>query len=319
MAVYTDLSDEDLAVLLARYDLGAPLAFKGIAEGVTNSNFLLETEKGRFILTIYEKRFERAELPFFMDVMELLSEHAFPAPRPIHARDGATINEVRGKPCAIVSFLNGISPRKPSVAQCRTAGEALAWMHTALSGFTGHRANGLGPSAWPTLVRPHLDVAHGLRAGLGDSAAADLDTLARVWPSDLPRGVIHADLFPDNVLLMGDTLGGVIDFYFACVDFLAYDVAVALNAWCFEPRGMFNLTKGAALLAGYESVRPLTPEEREALPILARGAAMRFFGTRLHDWTERHDGALVQRKDPLEYADKLDFHRRARNAQDYGA
>jgi homoserine kinase type II len=319
MAVYTDLSDDELEALLSRYDLGAPQAFKGIAEGVTNSNFLLDTEKGRFILTIYEKRFERAELPFFMGVMERLADRAFPAPRPVHAKNGETICEARGKPCAIVSFLNGISPRRPSVAQCRVAGETLAWMHEALKGFAGVRANALGPAAWPGLVLPHLEIANALRPGLGESAAADLETLARIWPKALPRGVIHADLFPDNVLLMGDALGGVIDFYFACTDFLAYDVAVTLNAWCFEPRGAFNLTKGKALIAGYETVRTLTAPEREALPILARGAAMRFFATRLHDWTEQHDGALVLRKDPLEYADKLDFHRRAQGPGDYGA
>jgi homoserine kinase type II len=319
MAVYTDLTDEELAGLVAQYDLGVPQAFKGIAEGVTNSNFLLETDQARFILTIYERRFVPAELPFFMDVMERLADRAFPAPRPIHTRSGATIASVRGKPCAIVSFLNGISPRKPTVAQCRVAGEALGWMHKALEGFTGTRANGLGPQAWAGLVTPHLDVAEGLRPGLAASAAADLADLAGQWPRDLPRGVIHADLFPDNILLMGDALGGVIDFYFACVDFLAYDLAVCLNAWCFEPRGAFNHTKGRAMIAGYESVRALNEAERAALPLLARGAAMRFFSTRLHDWTENLDNALVQRKDPLDYADRLDFHRKAKGAEDYGA
>lgn len=319
MAVYTDLTDEDLAGLLAQYDLGTPQAFKGIAEGVTNSNFLLETDRARFILTIYERRFVPAELPFFMDVMERLADRAFPAPRPIHAKNGAMITSVRGKPCAVVSFLNGISPRKPSAAQCRVAGEALGWMHKALEGFSGGRANGLGPHAWAGLVTPHLDVAESLRAGLAASAASDLAELAGAWPSDLPRGVVHADLFPDNMLLMGNALGGVIDFYFACVDFLAYDLAVCLNAWCFEPRGAFNLTKGQAMIAGYESVRALSTAERDALPILARGAAMRFFATRLHDWTEDNDGALVKPHDPLEYADKLDFHRRVKSAADYGA
>jgi homoserine kinase type II len=319
MAVYTDLNDEDLAGLVAQYDLGTPQAFKGIAEGVTNTNFLLETDRARFILTIYERRFERSELPFFMDVMERLADRAFPAPRPIHARNGDTITEVRGKPCAIVSFLNGISPRKPTAAQCRVAGASLAWMHKAMEGFEGHRANGLSPSAWAGLVTPHLDVAEGMRPGLAASAAADLADLAGAWPSGLPRGVIHADLFPDNILLMGEALGGFIDFYFACVDFLAYDLAVCLNAWCFEPRGAFNITKGQAMIAGYESVRALTDAEREALPLLARGAAMRFFATRLHDWTEDNGDALVRPKDPLEYADKLDFHRKARSARDYGA
>jgi homoserine kinase type II len=319
LAVYTDLTDEDLAGLLAGYDIGRPLSFKGIAEGVENSNFLLETERGRFILTVYEKRVARADLPFFIGVMEHLADHAFPAPRPMHNRRGEALSEVRGKPCAIVTFLNGLSPRRTSPGQCRVAGQTLAWMHAALEGFHGKRANALGLAAWRELVTPQLNVAETLRPSLAASAAEDLTALDEAWPRDLPTAVIHADLFPDNMLFMGEALGGVIDFYFACEDFQAYDLAVCLNAWCFEPRGQFNLTKGQAMIAGYESVRVLSDAERAALPILARGAAMRFFATRLHDWTETPAGALVKPKDPLEYADRLDFHRRAQGPGDYGA
>ncbi|MES1202639.1 MAG: homoserine kinase [Pseudomonadota bacterium] len=318
MAVYTDLTDEELSALLALYDLGRPLSFKGIAEGVENSNFLLETETGRFILTIYEKRVARADLPFFMGLMEHLADRGFPAPRPMHTREGAALSETRGKACAIVTFLNGLSPKKPSVAQCRAAGEALARMHKALEDFSGARGNALGHDAWAPLIAPRLALAEELRPGLRDAVSADLRVVS-AWPRSLPLGVIHADLFPDNMLFMGDRIGGAIDFYFACTDFLAYDLAVCLNSWCFEPRGAFNLTKGKAMIAGYAKVRALTAEERDALPRLARGAALRFFATRLHDWTETPAGALVKPKDPLEYADKLEFHRRAKSAADYGA
>ncbi|MBI1250730.1 MAG: homoserine kinase [Alphaproteobacteria bacterium] len=319
MAVYTDLSDEELTTLLADYDLGAALSFKGIAEGVENSNFLLETEKGRFILTVYEKRVARADLPFFMDVTETLANKGFPAPRPMRRKDGALLSEVRGKACALIAFLRGVSPKKPNVAQCRAIGETLAQMHVALEGFSGARDNSLGPSAWAPLIEPRYALAETLRAGLAADVEADLHDVARAWPNGLPRGVIHADLFPDNSLFLGDAISGAIDFYFACTDLLAYDLAVCLNAWCFEPRGAYNITKGQHLIAGYQSLRPLSAEERDALPILSRGAALRFFATRLADWAETPPGALVRPKDPLEYADKLAFHRTATGAADYGA
>ncbi|MDZ4778233.1 MAG: homoserine kinase [Alphaproteobacteria bacterium] len=318
MAVYTDLSDEELADLLAGYDLGRALAFKGIAEGVENSNFLLETEAGRFILTIFEKRVARSDLPFFMNIMETLAARGVPAPRPMRNRDGDLFSEVRGKACTIITFLTGVSPKRPNAAQCRAIGVRLAQMHEALRDFAEVRANALSVDAWAPLVRPRAALANSLRAGLAADVEADLAALEAAWPQGLPRGVIHADLFPDNTLFLGDETKGLIDFYFACTDALAYDLTVCLNAWCFEPRGAFNLTKGQALIAGYESVRVLSEAERNALPILARGAAMRFFATRLADWAETPAGALVRPKDPLEYADKLGFHRSAKNAADYG-
>lgn len=318
MAVYTDLSDEDLAALLADYDLGRALAFKGIAEGVENSNFLLETEAARFILTIFEKRTKREDLPFFMDVMETLAAKGVPAPRPMRTKAGALLAEARGKACAIITYLTGVSPKKPNVAQCRAVGVKLAQMHQALADFKGRRANALSVSAWRPLIAPRLALADQLRPHLAADIEADLAALGSVWPQGLPQGVIHADLFPDNTLFLGDEAKGLIDFYFACTDALAYDLAVCLNAWCFEPRGAFNLTKGQAMIAGYESVRRLSAEERAALPVLARGAAMRFFATRLADWAETPAGALVRPKDPLEYADKLAFHRGAKGVADYG-
>ena len=319
MAVYTDLSDEDLAALLTAWDLGAARSFKGIAEGVENSNFLLETDKGRYFLTVFEKRVAKDDLPFFMGVMETLAQAGFPAPRPIRTKAGELLGEVRGKACAIVTYLSGLSPRKPSVAQCRALGATLAEMHAALKGFAMTRANALSVEGWRPLIRPRLARADALRPGLGAEVEADLNALEASWPQDLPRGVIHADLFPDNAFLLDDRVLGVFDFYFACTDALAYDLAVCLNAWCFEPDRSFNLTKGRAMIAGYESVRALTPEERAALPTLARGAALRFFATRLTDWAETPSGALVRPKYPLEYADKLAFHRRATGVGDYGA
>ena len=311
MAVYTDLTDDELAALLAAFDLGAPLAFKGIAEGVENSNFLLETEAGRFILTVYEKRVREEDLPFFLGLMGWLAERGYPSATPMADRQGRLIQRVRGKPCAIVSFLPGLSVRRPSVAHCRVAGEGLARLHLAAKGYGGIRANDLGQAAWAPMFAPLAKDADALKPGLSAVIAADLASLATAWPKDLPAGVIHADYFPDNVFFRDGRFAGAIDFYFACEDALAYDVAIALNAWCFEPDGSFNVTAARAMVAGYEAHRPLSPAEREALPVLAHGAAMRFFLTRLYDWRATPTGALVRPKDPLEYERKLAVHRSA--------
>ena len=312
MAVYTDITDEELNALLADFDLGAPLAFKGIAEGVENSNFLLETERGKFILTVYEKRVREDELPFFLGLTRWLAERGYPSATPMIDRAGEALKRVRGKPCAIFSFLPGLSVRRPSAAHCRQAGEGLARLHLASAGFGMSRANDLGQSAWTPMFAKLRDEAEALKPGLAAVIEADLEQLAKAWPEDLPGGVIHADYFPDNVFFNPEgRFAGTIDFYFACNDALAYDIAVALNAWCFEPDGSFNITSARAMLAGYEGHRPLNAAERAALPTLAHGAAMRFFLTRLHDWGATPAGALVRPKDTLEYERKLAVHRSA--------
>jgi homoserine kinase type II len=309
MAVYTDISDAELEAFLAGYDLGAPLSFKGVAEGVENSNFLLETEQGRFFLTIYERRVRREDLPFFLGFMQHLARHGFPSATPIASRTGALLGEVRGKPAAIVSFLTGISVRRPDPAHCREAGAGLAWLHEAGAGFDSRRLNDLGHQAWAKLFDGLRSAAEDLKPGLARVIETDVAQLAAAWPTGLPKGVIHADYFPDNVFFRGARFAGAIDFYFAADDALAYDIGVALNAWCFEPDGSFNVTAARAFVAGYESLRPLAAEERAALPTLAHGAALRFFLTRLHDWGATPAGALVRPKDPLEYERKLAVHR----------
>ena len=305
MAVYTDITDAELEGLLARYDLGRARAFKGIAEGIENSNFLLETDAGRFILTVYERRVRPGDLPFFLDLKRWLAGRGFPCPTPVAARDGALLGEVRAKPCAIVTFLPGLSLRDPDAAHCRAAGQGLARLHAAGQGFAPRRANDLGPSAWRPLLDAHTDLAERLRSGLEVQARADLEALERDWPRALPVGVIHADLFPDNVFFDGADFAGAIDFYFACTDLLAYDLAVMLVSWAF-PDHRLDPMRARALIAGYEAARPLSGAEHAALGLLARGAAMRFFLTRLADWEATPHGALVQRKDPLDYATRLD-------------
>jgi homoserine kinase type II len=311
MAVYTDITDEELAGLLSDYDLGQALSLKGVAEGVENSNFLLETEAGRYFLTVYERRVNAADLPFFLELLRWIAGRGFPSATPIPDRAGAILKTVRGKPCAIVSFLSGLAVRRPSVAHCREAGAGLAQLHLAAEGFPHRRANDLGQAAWGPMFAGLAAAADDLKPGLAATISSDLELLAARWPKGLPEGVIHADFFPDNVFFSQGKFAGAIDFYFACVDAFAYDVAIALNAWCFEPDGSFNITAARQLVAGYESLRPLSDLERSALPILAHGAAMRFFLTRLHDWGATPEGALVRPKDPLEYERKLAVHRAA--------
>ncbi len=318
MAVYTEVSDSDLEEFLQAYDLGALLSLKGIAEGVENSNYLLRSEAGTFILTLYERRVAEADLPFFLGLMEHLAERGINCPLPVKGRDGTALRRLAGRPAALISYLEGLWVRRPQVHHCAALGRALAEMHEAGKDFPLLRANALSLEGWPKLFALSEARADSVEPGLTTLVAGEIALLESEWPAGLPSGIIHADLFPDNVFFLKSHLSGLIDFYFACNDLLAYDIAVCLNAWCFESDNSFNVTKGQALIHAYESVRRLAAAERAALPILARGAALRFLLTRLYDWLTVPAGALVTPKDPLEYLRKLRFHQRVRNAADYG-
>lgn len=318
MAVYTDIAEDDLKWFLTEYDVGSLLSYKGIAEGVENSNFLLHTSKEPLILTLYEKRVDKADLPFFLGLMQHLAARGLSCPLPLPRRDGALLGSLSGRPAALISFLEGMWLRKPEAKHCREVGRALAQMHVAGEGFELKRPNALSIDGWRTLWEKSAARADEVEPGLQDEIRSELDFLAAAWPADLPAGVIHADLFPDNVFFLGDELSGLIDFYFACNDLLAYDVSICLNAWCFEKDGAYNVTKGTAMLEGYQSVRPLSSEEIAALPVLSRGSALRFFLTRLYDWLTTPEGAMVTKKDPLEYLRKLRFHRQIGSAAEYG-
>jgi homoserine kinase type II len=317
MAVYTEVSFEELERLLQDYDIGTPLAFKGIAEGVENSNFYLQTDRGAFILTLYEKRVSPGDLPFYLGLMEHLARRGIVCPLPVPTRAGALSATLNRRPCAIVTFLNGLSVRRPGVRHCAGAGAALARLHLAAEGFAITRANALGPQGWKTLAEACESHADEVEDGLGALIREQLAAITAAWPR-LPGGVIHADLFPDNVLFMHEEVSGVIDFYFACNDMFAYDLAITLNSWCFEMDGSYNLTKGMALLQAYRAVRPLSEAEIAALPVLMRGASLRFLLTRLFDLVNHDPMALVSPKDPREYSRKLRFHMRVKSARDYG-
>jgi homoserine kinase type II len=315
MAVYTEVGDAELEAFLKEYDIGRADSFKGIAEGVENSNYLLTTDRGPYMVTLYEKRVDPADLPFFLGLMDHLAERGINCPRPIHGRDGNALRTLAGKPAAITSFLHGMWPRRMTVQHCGPVGEALAGLHLAGRDFKLKRPNALSVAGWRPLFegsQRHIDPA------MARELSAELDFFEANWPAGLPSGVIHADLFNDNVFFLNDKLSGLIDFYFACNDFLSYDVAICLNAWCFETDNSFNATKARALLQAYDKVRKLDDNERRCLPLLARGSALRFLLTRLYDWVHTPKDALVKRKDPQEYLLKLRFHRGASSLADYG-
>lgn len=324
MAVYTEVSDDELRAFLRDYDIGEVVSFKGIAEGVENSNYLLQTVTSpdatpeNYILTLYEKRVHPEELPYFLGLMDHLAKNGFSCPTPIHGRDGAALRELSGRPAAIVSFLSGMWPRKATPQHCAEVGAAMARLHLTSADFKGHRDNNMSVTGWEKLVDATRERADEVAPGLSDVIVRELSHISANWPSELPQGVIHADMFPDNVFFLGDRLSGLIDFYFACNDALAYDIAICINAWCFEADASLNITKARALLRGYASVRPLSRAEYDALPELARGAALRFLLTRLYDWLNHDKAAFVRPKDPRQFLARLRFHQQVDGPGAYG-
>lgn len=318
MAVYTEVSDEDLIAFIAEYDLGDVVSCKGIAEGVENTNYLLQTTLGRYILTLYEKRVKESDLPFFLGLIEHLAAQEVSCPVPLHGRDGNALRQLCDRPAAMVSFLDGMWPRRIKPGHCSALGAALAQLHVAGDSYPVERPNALSVQAWRPLFDACAARADTVSPGLSNILTRELDHLESHWPEDLPTGVCHADLFPDNVFFIGGNLSGIIDFYFACTDFFAYDLAICLNAWCFERDNSFNITKARLMLSRYRTVRPFSDAEVQALPLLARGSALRFLLTRLYDWLHHPEGALVQPKDPLDYLAKLSFHQTVNGPEAYG-
>ena len=315
MAVYTNLGAESLARIIEAFDVGTLTSAKGIAEGVSNSNWLIETrrdsgELARFILTMYEDRTDLADLPFFLGLLDHLAAKGCPVPRTIHDRQDRAFSMHDGKALALIEFLPGVSVSRPTPAQARAVGEALASIHLEAADFGQQRANTMGLGSWKQLLAACSEEGlASIDGGFGARMHTELAYLEANWPDALPRSVIHADLFPDNVLMLGDEVSGLIDFYFACNDLAAFDVAITHAAWCFSDDGVrFDPALSDALLAGYESRRALTPAEREALPVLARGAAMRFIATRAYDWLNTPGDALVTPKNPMAFARRLEFY-----------
>lgn len=319
MAVYTLVTLEDIARLLASYPIGEAITLQGISEGVENSNYFLETTQGRYILTVYEKRVKKEDLPFYLGLMSHLAGKGIKCPLPVADCQGNYLQDIQGKPAAITHFLEGKSTRRIENWHLEALGEAMASMHKAGQDYAGRITNPFSLASWQSLfarVKPRADE---VKKGLSEEIEERLEWLKWHWPkAPLPSGIIHADLFPDNVFFKDHHLSGIIDYYFACHDFLMYDIVISLNAWCFEHGRDFNLTKARRLLSSYHKVRGITLPELEALPVLASGAAMRFLLTRLSDWLNPVEGAMVTPKDPREYLYKLRFHQGVASYKVYG-
>jgi homoserine kinase type II len=311
VAVYTHLGAEDLATLIAAYDVGELVSAKGIAEGVSNSNWLIETTRARYILTMYELRIDTTQLPFFLGLLDHLSARDCPVPRTIHDRDGAAYRMIGDKAVALIEFLPGVSVDRPTAGQAKAVGVALAQLHHAVADFPMKGVQTMGLAEWDRLIHQcGTERLEAISPGLAATAYEELSYLGANWPSGLPHGVVHCDLFPDNVLMLGNRVAGLIDFYFSAEDYFAYDLAVTHAAWCFGPGGHdFRPEISDALLEGYSRRRALSNEERATMPVLLRGACMRFLSSRAYDWVFTPSDALVVRKDPLDFARRLAFYR----------
>ncbi len=322
MAVYTQLETGDIAGFLAQYDVGKLESFEGIAEGVSNTNYLVRTTRNPFILTLFEARVDIADLPYFTTLMQWWHARGIVCPKPIAMQNGRILSALKERPALMVSFLEGSGVTKITTEHMLQLGKLAADMHLAGMEYPNTRPNALSVSGWESLIDKISARADDITPGLTRLLSEEFNYLSEHWPQELPRGPIHADLFPDNVFFhkafgKPPVLSGVIDFYFACNDAWAYDLAICVNAWCFDDRYRFVPERAQALMHAYTEIRPLTPEEETAFPLLLRGAALRFLCTRSYDWLNRKEGALVNLKDPLEYVAKLTFHQEASPA-DYG-
>lgn len=320
MAVYTQVSFCDLESFLSWYGITDVVVFKGISEGVENSNYFLQTPDARFILTLFEKRVDPHDLPYFLGLMGHLHQKGIVCPQPLVAKDGLVLRDLCNRKACLTTFLDGKSVQKIRPEHCEELGRMLARIHLAASDYAGYRSNALSVKGWEELLSKIAERANTVAAGLYEEISQTLYEIKKNFPTDLPKGVIHADLFPDNVFFEQDKLSGVIDFYFACNDFFAYELAICLNAWCFDTNNgwRFNQKKAECLWKGYQSIRPLTDREKQFLPVLAQGSALRFLLTRTYDWLNPRPDATVVPKDPLEYLEKLRFHKSIKCSADYG-
>jgi homoserine kinase type II len=309
MAVYTHIASEDMAALIAGYDIGTLVSAKGIAEGVENTNYMVETTTGRFILTVYEKRVNSDDLPFFLSLLDHLADKGCPVPRTIHDWEGSGLKCWNGKFLALIEFLPGVSVSHPTPELAGAVGRVLGQMHNAVADFPMDRTNAMGLTGWIELAAQCGDDLDQIQPGLKVRVAEECAYLSAHWPRDLPHSVIHADLFPDNVLALGNSVSGIIDFYFACTEIRAWDLAVTHIAWCFAADGTeYNAAVGDALVAGYREKAPISAEEIAAFNILARGACLRFLLTRAWDWLNTPAEALVKRHDPLAMLARLNHY-----------
>ena len=320
MAVYTKLSENKLKEFFLKYNLGQLISYKEIKEGIENTNYFIQTESGKFILTLYEKRVEEKDLPFFISLMRNLFDKNFPSPEPMVNKNGNYISEISGKKAAVVSFLDGQAKKILNPDDCYEVGVYTAKLHVITKNLTGKRENKLSINSWRNIYNKVKNDCSKIHPNLTSVIEKNLDEIEKYWPKNIPAGIIHADLFADNIFFRDKKVSGIIDYYFSCFDFYAFEIAICLNALCFEGKKenlSFNVTKAKKFIDGYSSVRKLELDEKNSLKILCQGAAIRFLLTRVFDYLNLIDGAIVKIKDPVEYLKRLEFHDSVSNYQDY--
>ena len=317
MAVYTKLEHQEVRQFLEQYNINNFKDYEGITEGVENTNYLIKTSEQDYILTIYEKRVDENDLPFFIKLLSYLSENKFPCPKPIANKNNEKINRIKNKNAALVTFLNGQSKNKITSEECFEIGKITAQLHEITKKFDINRKNNLSIENWDSIFEKTIKQKIDLDESIIKKTKNYLNFLKDKWPKNLPQGIIHADLFPDNIFFTNNKVSGIIDFYFACNDFFAYEIAICINSLCFDNNSTFNMTKAKNLIDGYTSIRTLSEDEKKYLPILSMGAAMRFFLTRLYDFYHTDNKADVKIKDPFEYLKKIEFHSTIKNFNEY--
>ena len=320
MAVYTKFSQINIEEILSNYNLGKLDMFKGIEEGIENTNYFLSVNGIKFILTVYEKRIKSEDLPFFSNLMSELNKANFKCPVPILNKQNETLTDYKGKKLMIVSFLEGKAKKNLSPSNCKSIGIEVAKMHNITKNFKLKRQNDLSINSWRNLFNSIKDKCTKINKNLPKLIEENLTDVEKNWPKNLPRGIIHADLFHDHVFFKGNKLSGIIDFYFSCEDFFAFEIAICFNAVCFD--GMkdnlsFNVTKAKNFINGYTSIRELNDQEKNSIKVLSQGAALRFLLTRVFDTLNKVDGAIVKVKDPMEYMKRLEFHKNSKSFEDY--
>ena len=320
MAVYTKLNEKDINNILSNYSIGKLNSFKGIEEGIENTNYYLLVERKKYILTIYEKRVNSKDLPFFSDLMAGLNHKNFKCPFPIVNNDNKTISDYDGKKLMIVSFLEGKAKQVLTPNDCKLVGMEVAKMHEITKEFKIRRNNDLSIISWRKLFNSVKDQCVQINKDLPKLIETNLADVEKNWPKNLPNGIIHADLFSDNIFFHNDKFNGIIDFYFSCNDFYSFEIAICFNALCFDGHKnnlSFNVTKAKNFVDGYSSIRKILDKEKESIKVLSQGAALRFLLTRVFDSLNTVEGAIVKVKDPLEYLKRLEFHKNSKNYEDY--
>ena len=320
MAVYTKLSEGNLKDILSNYNLGKLDNFKGIEEGIENTNYFLSVDKKKYILTVYEKRVKTKDLPFFSELMTTLNESNFKCPVPITNNNKKVITEFNNKKLMIVTFLEGKAKSNLSPNNCKSVGIEVAKMHEITKNFNIKRQNDLSINSWRNLFDSVKGQCSKIHSDLPRLIEENLKDVEKNWPKNLPQGIIHADLFHDNIFFEKEKFSGIIDFYFSCNDFFAFEIAICFNALCFDgvkENLSFNVTKAKNFIEGYSSIRKLTEAEKDSIKVLSQGAALRFLLTRVFDALNTVEGAIVKVKDPIEYLKRLEFHKNSKNHEDY--